>query len=142
MSNTNADIVGRAKRLHGLLDQIADLLDEVKLLKSEAKSDGYNPKVLSQIVKEMRRGAQYQADQLTLELEVKTYREAAGLPTDLAVAQQRAAHEAGTAPAHGALDRVVDKYGGEMSIQAGDGEPVYFGSRAKARGRKAEKADA
>lgn len=90
MSNVNADLVHRAKRLSEQLDKVAEAQEEIKLIKAEAKADGYDPKVLSQIVKEQRRGPEYQAAQLTLELEVMTYRIAVDLPVDLEVAQKLA----------------------------------------------------
>ena len=90
MSNTNADLVHRAERMSAQLDIIGEAQEEIKLIKAEAKNDGYNLKALGQIVKEMRRGPDYQEDQLTLELEVDTYRRAVGLPVDLEVAQKLA----------------------------------------------------
>ena len=71
--------------------QIVELQGEVKELKAEAKSDGYDMKAFGQIVKEIRREPEYQADQLSLELVVDTYRVAVGLPVDLEVAQKRRA---------------------------------------------------
>ena len=54
------DLRQRAKGLCNLLNQVADLQEEIKTLKSEAKSLGYDMKAFAQIVKEMRRGSDYQ----------------------------------------------------------------------------------
>lgn len=86
------------KRLNGLarmitdhLNDIADLQEEVKQLKAEAKSEGYDLKALGQVIKEMRKGADFQCAQLSLELVLDTYRGAVGLPTTLEQAQSAAA---------------------------------------------------
>jgi len=95
-SNTaNEDLKRRATALKEKLDQIADLQEEVKQLKAEAKADGYDLKALNQVVKELRRGPDYQAAQLELELVLDTYRRAVDLPTTLEAAQE-AAREAAT----------------------------------------------
>lgn len=96
MSNIDAATGDIVDKWSGHLDVIAKEQELLKALKSEAKADGYNLKSLAQIVREKRKGAKYQADQLTLELELDTYRQAVGLPTDLADAQERARREAAT----------------------------------------------
>ena len=88
--NAQQDLKRRADRRVTVLDQIADLQDDMKQLKAEDKADGFNEKALAQAVKEMRRGIDFQADQLQLELEVDTYRKAVGLPRTLEDAQQLA----------------------------------------------------
>lgn len=99
-SNTaNEELRRRAKALSEKLDEIAELQEEVKQIKSEAKADGYDMKALNQVVKEMRRGADYQSAQLELELVLDTYRKAVGLPTTLEAAQEAARAEAETVPA-------------------------------------------
>lgn len=87
-SNSQADLKRRASRLSRLLDEIADLQEDVKLLKQSARDDGYSVKALMQVVKEHRKGADYQAKQLELELEIDTYRAAVGLPRTLDDAQK------------------------------------------------------
>lgn len=95
-SNTaNEDLRRRATALKDKLDEIAELQEEVKQLKAEAKADGYDLKALNQVVKELRRGPDYQAAQLELELVLDTYRRAVDLPTTLEAAQE-AAREAAT----------------------------------------------
>jgi uncharacterized protein (UPF0335 family) len=89
-ANAKADIQGRAKELAGVLDEIAELQERAKEIKSEAKLEGYDMKAFGQVVKEMRRGAEYQAAQLTLELTLDTYRKGVDLPTTLEEAQERA----------------------------------------------------
>jgi uncharacterized protein (UPF0335 family) len=91
ISNTNAELVRRAERRVTLLDEIAERQEELKQLKAEDKSDGFDEKALSKVVKELRRGADYQAAQLELELVLDAYRRAVGLPVTLEDAQRRVA---------------------------------------------------
>jgi uncharacterized protein (UPF0335 family) len=86
--NAKADIKGRAKELAGVLDEIAELQERAKEIKSEAKLEGYDMKAFGQVVKELRRGAEYQAAQLTLELTLDTYRKAAGVATEIDEAEK------------------------------------------------------
>jgi uncharacterized protein (UPF0335 family) len=96
--NAKADIKGRAKELAGVLDEIAELQERAKEIKSEAKLEGYDMKAFGQVVKELRRGAEYQAAQLTLELTLDTYRKGVDLPTTLEEAQERARAESAELP--------------------------------------------
>lgn len=98
----------RAERRRVILDQIDDLQVDLKALKTEDKEDGFNEKALAQCIKELRRGADYQCDQLTLELELDTYRKAVGLPVTLEAAQEAALKEAQIVPA--VDDRTTDAY--------------------------------
>ena len=97
-NQANAEFRRRAEEMSRVLDEIAELHDRIKELRAAAKSDGYDLKAFAQVVKEMRRGAEYQADQLQLELVLDTYRRAVDLPVDLEVAQQRAAAAAEALP--------------------------------------------
>jgi len=97
-NNAEAELKRRARALVDVLDQIADLQEEAKGIKGEAKADGYDMKAFAQTVKEVRRGAEYQAAQLELELVTDTYRRALGLPVTLEAAQQLVAEEASEAP--------------------------------------------
>lgn len=97
-NNSAAELKRRAERRKDILDQIADLQVDLKALKAEDKEDGFNEKALAQCIKEMRRGADYQCDQLTLELELDTYRKACGLPVTLEAAQEAALAEAQIVP--------------------------------------------
>lgn len=112
MSNIDAATKDITDQWVELADAIAEKQVELKDLKARAKEDGYNLRVLTQIVKEKRKGAKYQAEQLTLELELDTYRKATGLPTELKDAQERAAREAA-----GIEDALEDALA--------DGEPVH-----------------
>jgi uncharacterized protein (UPF0335 family) len=96
--NAAADLKGRAEDYAAVLDEIDEAKQRAKDLKDAAKGEGYDMKAFAQIVKEARKGAKYQADQLQLELVLKTYRKAADLPTELAEAQKRAAAEAESNP--------------------------------------------
>jgi uncharacterized protein (UPF0335 family) len=94
----DAELRRRATALCGVLDDIAELQKEAKKIKDDAKADGYDMKAFGQIVKELRRGAEYQASQLELELVVDTYRRAAGLPVTLEAAQEASRREAEELP--------------------------------------------
>ena len=87
-----------AESLARLLAEQAALAADIKDKRAEVKALGFNIKAFNQIVKEMRRGAKYQADQLQLELELDTYRANAGLPFTLEDAQERARKEAESIP--------------------------------------------
>lgn len=98
-SNTaNEDLRTRAQRLRDVLDEIADKQEEAKQIRAEAKADGYDLKALNQVVKEMRRGPDYQAAQLELELVLDTYRKAVALPVTLEAAQEAAREAAAVVP--------------------------------------------
>lgn len=100
MSNQHdAELRRRAEFVAGKLDEVAELQGEMKKLKEEAKADGYDMKAFGQVVKEMRKGSDYQVTQLELELVLETYRGAVGLPTTLEEAQKVAAGEAREVPA-------------------------------------------
>jgi uncharacterized protein (UPF0335 family) len=92
------DLRQHAREVTKMLNEISDLQDEVKAKKAELKSDGYDMKAFNQIVKEMRRGAEFQAQQLELELVLDTYRKAVDLPVTLEDAQKRAAEAAEELP--------------------------------------------
>ena len=96
--NAGADIRGRAKELASVLDDIAALQERAKAIKSEARLDGYDMKAFSQIVREMRRGPDYQCAQLELELVLQSYRRGVGLPVTLEEAQRLAREAAGDMP--------------------------------------------
>jgi len=97
-NKADAEIRRRAEIIAGKLDEVAELQAELKKLKEEAKADGFDMKAFGQIVKEMRKGTDYQVAQLELELVLDTYRGAVGLPTDLVEAQRLAAAAAAEVP--------------------------------------------
>ena len=80
----------RASRRAKVLDEIAEMQEELKTLKSEDKAAGYNEKALAAAIKSLRKGIEWHADQLAFELEVDVYRRACGLTTDAAEADQQA----------------------------------------------------
>lgn len=98
LSNSEAELQRRARRRADILDQIAELQEEMKAFKAEDKADGFDEKALARCIAEERRGAKFQADQLAAEAVLDTYRRALGLPTDLEDAQRRAREEAGEVP--------------------------------------------
>lgn len=88
--NQSADLKGRVDTISSILDEIDDAKLRLKEAKDSAKADGYNLKVVNQIVKEKRKGAEFQADQLALEAELNQGRKAIGLPTEIEEAQKLA----------------------------------------------------
>jgi len=121
MSNIDAATKDIVDKWSGHLDVIAKAQGELKQLKAEAKDEGYNLKCLAQAVKEKRKGAKYQAEQLTLELELQSYRKSVGLPTDVADAQERARREAEQGPAG---DDEASVFGENDTVQFGDGPEI------------------
>ena len=87
-----------ARRWLDALDKVAEATADLKAIKADAKDAGYNLKLLGQVVKELRLGAEYQADQLLAELELDSYRAAVDLPTAAEDAQSRALAEVRTTP--------------------------------------------
>ncbi len=90
-----------------LLDDIADLQEDLKQVKAEAKADGYDMKALAQVVKELRKDEDYRAAQLELHAVTNTYRRAVELPTNLEEAYRAA--RAATAEVATATQRRKDK---------------------------------
>lgn len=88
--NAAKELKRRASRRATLMDEIKEKQDELKDLKAEDKADGYNEKALAAVVKSLRNGVEWHADQLAFELEVDTYRNACGLTTDAEVADTQA----------------------------------------------------
>ncbi len=97
-NQADEELKRRARRRSDVLDQIAELQEELKGFKAEDKADGFSEKALGQVIREMRRGAEFQEKQLTLELEVDTYRRACGLPRTVEEAQGLVREQAEAAP--------------------------------------------
>lgn len=91
--NAAADLKRRIDRRVRLLDEVAELQEELKGFKAEDKSDGYNEKAIANAVKMRRADAETVLATLLLEAEIDVYRRAAGVPTDIETAQGLA-HEA------------------------------------------------
>lgn len=137
-SNARGALRDYAARMTRLLDDKAAIDEDIKALKGEMKAASFGKdemKAFAQIVKEMRKGPDYQADQLQLELVLDTYRRAVDLPTDLEVAQSRARAEAGTAPDDRAIDAALSDPALEgTSVSFGDGPYHELGpSRRKSK---------
>lgn len=96
--NAREELKRRVERRIAVVDQIAELQEELKLFKAEDKSDGFTEKVIARMVKEKRADADQILAQLTLEAEIDVARHAVGLPTDLETAQRLAREEAETIP--------------------------------------------
>ncbi len=98
MTDSNSPLGGYVARMAAALDEEAAAKAVVKEIKAEVKEEGFNVKAFNQAVKEKRKGASYQCDQLELELEMDTYRRDVGLPTTLEEAQERLRREAAAVP--------------------------------------------
>lgn len=96
--NARQELKRRVDRRIAIVDQVADLQEDLKTFKSEDKADGFTERVIAQMVKEKRADADKLLAQLTLEAEIDVARHAVGLPTDLATAQRLAQAEAETVP--------------------------------------------
>lgn len=137
-SNSKSAIVSFAERMTTLLDDKARIDEDIKALKGEMKALSFGKdemRAFGQIVKELRRGPDYQADQLQLELVLDTYRRAVDLPTDLEVAQTRARAAAETLP-----DDDVGAFAEGDTVQFGDGPEIPardFARHAKRAGKRA-----
>lgn len=94
----NEELKRRADRRMRLLDEIAELQEDLKQCKAEDKADGYTERVLAQCIKELRKGPEFQEAQLSLELELNTYRKALGLPVTVEAAQKAAREDIETLP--------------------------------------------
>jgi uncharacterized protein (UPF0335 family) len=94
----NQDLYDRAQKRIEIMNDIDDLKEQLSTLKADDKSAGYTEKAIVAAVKSLRKRPEWHADQLAFELELKTYREAVGLTTDLREAQQLAAEAAETLP--------------------------------------------
>lgn len=97
-ANQSADLKSRVEQLIDLLDEIDEKKADAKKIRDAAKADGYDMKAFNQVVKEKRKGADYQAAQLELEMVLDTYRTAVGNETDLEKAQETARREAAVDP--------------------------------------------
>lgn len=97
-NTVNDELKRRAESVSDLLDQKAEIDADIKAVYEAAKNDGYDMKAFKQIIKELRKGPEYQAAQLELELILDTYRKGAGLPTTLEDAQKLVGDDAETVP--------------------------------------------
>jgi uncharacterized protein (UPF0335 family) len=94
----NEELKRRAERALDLQGEITALQEDLKELFAEAKSDGYDMKAFKQIIKELRKGPEFQQAQLELELILDTYRRGVNLPTTLEEAQQAVGEDARAVP--------------------------------------------
>lgn len=94
----NEELQRRADNASSLLDQIAELQADLKIIYAKAKEDGYDMKAFRQIIKELRKGPEFQQAQLELELVLDTYRRGVGLPVTLDEAQKAAREDAEAVP--------------------------------------------
>lgn len=137
-NHANEELRRRARALCDVLDQIAELQEDAKEIKGEAKADGYDMKAFAQIVKEMRRGPDYQADQLQLELVLDTYRRAVDLPVTLDAAQEAAREAAGATPeprrGRSLEDELSDPKFDGVSMSVNGGDMVELGTKRRRKG--------
>mgnify|MGYP000045791173 CR=1 FL=1 len=94
----NEELKRRAGNASTLLDEIAEKQDDLKAIYAAAKADGYDMKAFKQIIKELRKGPEFQQAQLELELVLDTYRKGVNLPTTLEEAQQAVGADARAVP--------------------------------------------
>lgn len=94
----NEELQRRASNASTLLDEIAEKQDDLKAIYAAAKADGYDMKAFKQIIKELRKGPEFQQAQLELELVLDTYRKGVNLPTTLEEAQQAVGEDARAVP--------------------------------------------
>lgn len=94
----NEELKRRAGDASTLLDEIAEKQEDLKAIYAAAKGDGYDMKAFKQIIKELRKGPEFQQAQLELELVLDTYRKGVNLPTTLEEAQQAVGEDARAVP--------------------------------------------
>ena len=87
-SNSEAELKRRIDRRVEILDQVAELNEELKTFKAEDKSDGFTEKAIADAVKLKRADAEKVLATLLYEEERKLYRKAAGVPTDIETAEK------------------------------------------------------
>lgn len=87
----DAELERRVQRRVDVLNDMDELKEDLVDYKAEDKADGFTEKAIMQVVKERRKGPDYQVAQHTLEAEVDTYRKACGEPTNLQEAHDKAA---------------------------------------------------
>lgn len=97
-SNSGAAFKARVDRRLELFKEADELALTLADYKAEDKSDGFNEKVIAQVVKEHRADAEKRLKILTHEAEVDAARNATGLPTDLETAMRAAKTDAESAP--------------------------------------------
>lgn len=97
-NGADAELKRRIDRRIAILDQAAELAEEIKGFKAEDKADGYNEKAIADVVKLRRADADKVLATLMFEAERDVYRRAGGVPTEIDVAQAAAAAAADTVP--------------------------------------------
>lgn len=96
--NSNAELKRRIDRRVELLDEMAELQEQLKDYKDEDKSDGFTERAIVDAVKLRRVNADRVLATLTLEAEKTVYRKAAGIATDIETAAKLAQSEAESVP--------------------------------------------
>lgn len=110
--NAAADLKRRVDRRVDLLERMAEHADEMKTYKAEDKADGFTERAISKVVKEKRSDADQILANLTLETEVRIYRETNDLPTTIEAAQKLAGLEAASLPDKAEKKKGKSKRGG------------------------------
>lgn len=96
--NAEAELKRRIERRVKILDDVAELQEELKGFKSEDKADGFTEAAIANAVKMLRADAEKVLATLLLEAEIDVYRKAAGVPTEIEEAQKAAQGEAEAIP--------------------------------------------
>lgn len=101
----DTELKRRIDRRLEVLGEMAELKGRLDEMIEEDKNDGFNAAVMAKVVKEMGKSPEQLAAQLTAELELDTYRAAAGLPVTLEAAQKLVRESAESAGARGRGER-------------------------------------
>lgn len=96
--NSEAELKRRIDRRVDVLDQVAELAEEMKGFKAEDKAEGFNERAIADAVKLKRADPDKVLATLMLEAEKAVYRRVAGVPVEIAEAQKAAAVHAGNVP--------------------------------------------
>lgn len=113
--NSGAAFKARVDRRLEVFKEADELALTLADYKAEDKSDGFNEKVIAQVVKEHRADAEKRLKILTHEAEVDAARHATGLPTDLETAMRAAQSDAESVPE----PKKERKKGGEKVVPFG-----------------------
>lgn len=84
-TNSKEALLGFARRVEKLDQEMAALSEDRKQVLAEAKSSGFDEKALKKVIKELAMDEGKRDKQLSFELVVDTYRKALDLPTNEAV---------------------------------------------------------
>lgn len=114
-NNSNVELKRRIDRRIELLDQVADINEEIKAFKAEDKADGFTEKAIADAVKLKRADAEKVLATLLYEAERDVYRKAAGVPTDIEAAEKIARQHVKEVPEPKSKKRRAGKGGKDLN---------------------------